>query len=583
MQIIKRNGQVVDFDQNKIVNAIQKANQEVPESARLSERWIQAITEDVVEMCEERYETVSVEEVQDMVQNSLIKHGAALVASKYITYRFTRALARKANTTDDEILSLIELANEEAKDENSNKNPTLAPTQRDYMAGAVSKDLTNRILLPKDIVDAHKAGIIHFHDADYFAQHIHNCFTGGTRFVTANGIRQFRDFHDGDIVTVKDKDGVLREATVHKYGQQKMQKVELYNNNMTRQVICTKNHRWILVDGSVTTELKEGDVLYPLQDSTDYSIESVDDAKAFCMGFIVGDGTDTKQDATQIRLCGEKAKYLPVFEKAGYHQQKSNDGDVYLYKRCAAKQDFLNGKAWRFMTARHQALVFAGYYAADGNTNMNRVATADERICLMIEETSALAGYHITSSTESVRDTEYKKDSKLYYYYFMTHQSRDTAYWRVRSITPDKHGEVDAWCVEEPVTHSFTLEGGVITGNCDVWNLEDMLQNGTVISNTLIEKPHSFYTACNITTQIVAQVASSQYGGQTFTLAHLVPFVEISRQKLRKDVRAEIEEVGAEVAEELINTLAEKRLKKEIASGVQTIQYQLVTLMTTNG
>jgi hypothetical protein len=260
------------------------------------------------------------------------------------------------------------------------------------MAGAVSKDLTNRILLPQDIVEAHKAGIIHFHDADYFAQHIHNCFTGGTRFVTDSGIRQFRDFHDGDIVTVKDKDGVLREATVHKYGEQKMQKVELYNNKMTRQVICTPNHRWILSDGSVTTELKVGDVLYPLQDSTNVEINTVAEAKAFCMGFIVGDGTDAKKDATQILLCGDKSKYLSVFEKAGFHQHKNDGADIHLYRRCASKQDFLNAKAWRFLPAKYQALVFAGYYAADGNTKMNRVTTSDERVCLMIEETSALAG-----------------------------------------------------------------------------------------------------------------------------------------------------------------------------------------------
>lgn len=292
MQIVKRNGQIVDFDQDKIANAIRKANAETPETARLSDRWILAITEDVVEMCEENPDIVTVEEVQDMVQNSLIKHGAAVVATQYITYRFTRELARKANSTDEEVLTLIELSNQEAKDENSNKNPTIVSTQRDYMAGAVSKDLTNRILLPPDVVKAHKEGVLHFHDADYFAQHMSNC--------------------------------------------------------------------------------------------------------------------------------------------------------------C-------------------------------------------------------------------------------------------------------------------------------------IWNLEDMLQNGTVITNTMIEKPHSFYTACNITTQIVAQIASSQYGGQTFTLSHLAPFVEISRQKLREDVRTEMQNIGMDISDEQINTIAEKRLRKEIASGVQTIQYQLVTLMTTNG
>ena len=292
MKIIKRNGQEAIFDEVKITNAIIGANKEVVETERLSEEEIDNITNDIKYKCQKMKRALSVEEIQNLVEDELMKLNAFSVARQYITYRFQRALERQSNTTDDQILSLIECANEEVKQENSNKNPTVNSVQRDYMAGEVSKDLTRRILLPEDIVKAHDEGLIHFHDADYFSQHMHNC---------------------------------------------------------------------------------------------------------------------------------------------------------------------------------------------------------------------------------------------------------------------------------------------------DLVNLEDMLQNGTVISETMIEKPKSFSTACNVATQIIAQVASSQYGGQSITLSHLAPFVDVSRQKFRKEVKEEFETIGLELDDEKINALAEERLKKEITKGVQTIQYQVVTLMTTNG
>ncbi|MCX4384415.1 MAG: anaerobic ribonucleoside-triphosphate reductase [Clostridia bacterium] len=291
MKIIKRNGTEVTFDLSKIINAITKANNEVSEDNRLSEEQIQYISKKVTALAGDLNRAVSVEEIQDFVENQIMDQKAYAVARKYITYRYTRELVRRANTTDAQILTLIECNNEEVKQENSNKNPTVNSVQRDYMAGEVSKDITRRILLPKDIVEAHDEGLIHFHDADYFAQHMHNC---------------------------------------------------------------------------------------------------------------------------------------------------------------------------------------------------------------------------------------------------------------------------------------------------DLVNLEDMLQNGTVISGTFIEKPHSFSTACNIATQIIAQVASNQYGGQSISLTHLAPFVDISRKKIRMEVAKELKAVGIE-NEDQINMIAEKRLKEEIGKGIQTIQYQVVTLLTTNG
>ena len=292
MNIIKRNGTEVVFEAQKIANAVTKANNSVGENSRLTAEQIQKITDSVTETCQSMGHAPAVEEIQDLVERQIMAQGAFDVAKNYITYRYTRSLVRRSNTTDQKILSLIECCNEEVKQENSNKNPVVNSTQRDYMAGEVSRDITERLLLPPDIVEAHKEGIIHFHDSDYFAQHMHNC---------------------------------------------------------------------------------------------------------------------------------------------------------------------------------------------------------------------------------------------------------------------------------------------------DLVNLEDMLQNGTVISGTLIERPHRFSTACNIATQIIAQVASNQYGGQSISLTHLAPFVDVSRKEIRKKLERNLADVGSHVGPEQIDILVEKQLRDEIRSGVQTIQYQILTLLTTNG
>ena len=292
MKVIKRNGTEVSFDVSKILSAITRANESIDAEKRMTSTQVQRITESVELACRELGRSPGVEEIQDLVEYQIMAHGAFEVAKSYVTYRYTRSLVRRSNTTDDRILSLIECCNEEAKQENSNKNPVVNSTQRDYMAGEVSRDLSERLLLPKEIVEAHQEGIIHFHDSDYFAQHMHNC---------------------------------------------------------------------------------------------------------------------------------------------------------------------------------------------------------------------------------------------------------------------------------------------------DLVNLEDMLQNGTVITGTLIERPHSFATACNIATQIVAQVASNQYGGQSISLAHLAPFVDVSRKKLRVIVERELKEIGVILDEDSLSKLVETRLREEVRGGVQTIQYQVLTLLTTNG
>lgn len=422
MQVQKRNGKIVDFDKTKIIRAISKSGF-VPDEvkARIAE-----------EIANQNKELISIEEIQDLVEKKLMATSYKNVAKEYIRYRYRREMIRQNEHVADSVLDIIDYKNEYIKGENSNKNPSVLSTQRDYMAGEVSKDIAERLILPEDVVEAHKAGIIHVHDMDYLAQHMHNCFSGGTKFITDRGIRQFKDFNDGDKVYVKDLNGVTRLATVHCYGYQKMNKVTFTNSKQQKEVICTPNHRWVLQDDTVTTSLHVGDKLANVNDSA----------------------------------------------------------------------------------------------------------------------------------------------------------SRNDPNWEVVSIENYGTTALEAWCIEEPITHTFLLEGGMVTGNCCLVNLEDMLQNGTVISNTLIEKPHSFATACNVATQIMAQVASNQYGGQSESLSHLAPFVDVSRQNIKKEVLQELKEttnLEGEALENAVNSITEKRVKEEIKAGVQTIQYQILTLMTTNG
>ena len=429
--IMKRSGERVPFNESKIVRAIEKANAEVTiPLEKMSAEKIAEIAAQIRRDAENAGRDLSVEEIQDKVEDSLMIAGYCTLARLYITYRYKHNLDRKKSTLDKKIESLINVkvnkdgsvsgGNEEVNQENSNKDTKVLSVQRDYMAGEWSREYTNRNLLPEDVVNAHRNGLIHVHDTDYMAQPEHNCFSSKTEFVTRNGVVSFADCKDGQVVEVLDKDGVWREATVKCYGKQKLQDVVLKKDDEGKLVSCTANHRWILSDETVTTALKEGDVLYG----------------------------------------------------------------------------------------------------------------------------------HL---------------------------------WKVDSITECDGALEDVWCVEEPVTHSFTLAGGIVTGNCCLINLEDMLQNETCISGTKIERPKSFMTASTVASQIIAQGASSQYGGQTISLAHLAPFVDISRQKILKRLSKEMSDIGIEVTEEKLKELAEKEVRKEVENGCQTLQYQLITLQTTNG
>ena len=584
MKVIKRNGQEVSYDINKIKNAISKANLQTKE---LSDEKIDKIVEDIDKKIQKSKFNLSVEDIQDIAEKDLIKYNAYETSKEYITFRYKRSLTR--NNLDGQILSLIEYENEEVKQENSNKNPRILSVQRDYMAGVISKDISERILLPKEIVQAHKEGIIHFHDMDYFAQHAHNCFGSNTKFVTNKGLKKFSDFKDGETTEVLDKDGIWREATVRCYGEEPLYTITLQSCRTIKTIKATKNHRWLLKDGSITTNLQVGDRLHLLPKlNEELKIETKEDALFFCLGFCIGDGSDSHSSSKgglSVRLCGRKNEYSYLFEMVGFNKinYKKISDNVYRISGFS-KQDMLNSRIWRYLNKRQNYMFYKGFYAADGNIGDNGVSTTDERILEMIETISCIYGHHILNIKEIIRDTNYKKQAKIYHISFITSQLTNRN-WIVRDIQLSYRGGLKqkVWCVEEPVTKTFTLESGIVTGNCCLVNLEDMLQNGTVISGVGIDKPKSFRTACTIASQIVAQVASSQYGGQTISLSHLVPFVDVSRQKIKKELKEELQTENINISQEKFNNLVENKVKKEINDGIQIIQYQLITLQTTNG
>lgn len=585
IKVKKRNGKLQDFNSEKIYAAIMGAVNDV--GRPINEDIIKRIVKDIVEYVNTLdKEFITIEEIQDLVENKLMNSSLKDIARQYIRYRYKRELLRKQNTTDESIIELLAGNNDYWNRENSNKNAKLTTTVRDYVAGITSTDIARRVLLPKDVVEAHDAGIIHIHDMDYILTPRNNCFKRDTKFVTSEGIRSFNDFEDGDVVEVKDKDGLWRKAVVHFYGKDDMNKVILAANslNSEKEIVCTANHRWILKDGSVTTNLQVGDQLYLTNDllAVSFVPKTEDDYRYFAFGFILGDGCDiTNRSGVRVRLCAHKNKYVDIFKKAHYKIRAINNSNdiMAINKREFSKQTFLSSCAWKILNKDQKIALIHGYLAADANIRdmMNpniTVCTTDERIRDMLLELAPVAGYHILWSNAEIRSTNYKENVLFYNFKFLVRQANNYN-WKVKSIT--KYRDLECWCIEEPVTHSFMLDGGIVTGNCCLVNLEDMLNNGTVINGIKIESPHRFITASTIATQIITAVSSSQYGGVTVSMTHLAPFVRKSYNKYLKEyLERGLEQKQAE-------DFARLDTVREVKDGVQTFNYQVNSMSSTNG
>lgn len=570
--VLKRNGNYVPFDKNKIILAISKAFIEV--DGQLYET--DTIT-DIADDIEKYYinkDIVSIEEIQDKVEEYLMRSERFDVAKAYIQYRYKRSFARglQNELADryERIHELVSGKDEESNKENSNKDTRLIPTMRDYIAGFTCRELADKVILPKDIAKAHKEGIIHFHDSDYSpAMPMTNCFKRDTAFVTNNGIKTFEDYKDGDIVVVLTPSGKWEKATVHNYGKQFLNKIAFKSGHSKEQIVyATENHRWLLSDGTETTDLKVSDKLLPPKLPNEHSPQEllelpIQESIYWCKGFIYGDGSKWNKNGSRIRLCGEKIKYRQLFEKHKFHISSTFDnGDILCVSANVLKEGIQ--ETW---TPQEIALFIEGWLSAEGscrdniNTAKNIITIGkSEKNIKLFKQYSCIGNYHIVEE-DNLRGEITKTFRLLTSNYFK---------WEVISIEKAVLQE-DVWCLDVENEHAFVLNHGITTGNCCLIALNDMLQNGTVISGAQIHKPHSLRTASTLTTQIITQVASSQYGGNTISLAHLAPFVNVSRCELAKD--------NPDFTKEQI----ERLVKKEIRDSIQTIQYQLITMSTTNG
>ena len=416
-KVIKRDGSTVPFDKGKIVIAIEKAMADTDAGVD------KELAEKIANRIQMLNTNKSVEEIQDLVESSLMCSSRKDVARAYIIYRDAHAKRRDATADQmrryNDLHRLVAGEDEESKKENSNKDTRIIPTMRDYLAGFTCRELATDVVLPKDIAEAHKAGIIHFHDSDYSpVMPMTNCFHGTTRFVTDKGIRAFNSFNDGAPVRVVSADGKWHKATVRCYGKQKMQRVKMHAGRSVKEVICTANHRWVLKDGSITTNLQAGMTLYSLPEMLISPFMDNEECEAWAAGFCIGDGSDILQGSTsytKARLCGDKSKYADIFKQACYSVTlpKNTKGDYVVLKRGAFKQEFLNCSGWRFMSFKQKQALFLGFYAADGAVKTNKLSTADDRIAGMVREISSVAGYYISSEKEVIKDTNYKKNARL--------------------------------------------------------------------------------------------------------------------------------------------------------------------------
>lgn len=542
MQVTKRDGRKVEFDSDKIVKAITKAFVEVyPDSVTNEmQECAHKIASEVAAK-----DGMTVEEIQDAVVRKLMASKWKDVAKTYVEYRYLHQMARSQYVQlMDAIAEKLEAR--DVKNQNANVDEHSFGGRVGEASSVVNKKYALEYLVSPMAKANHNNNEVYIHDLDSYAVGMHNCFQRDTKFLTTEGIKKFSDFRDGDKVEVLTKYGCWNEATVHCYGRQPMYHVTLRRGNLVRSFNCTRNHRWVLHDGSTTDNLEVGDRLFPLDTGSalDYVEEREADgflgmtkreADMFCFGFVIGDGCDHGSNI-QARICGDKVKYLKPFEIAQYRKSHIKDSsDILCFKQAEFhKQEFLDHEMWRLLSFDDKVEIFAGYMAADGSktTSTKLVWTSDIRVLNMIKDLSALCGYHIHHIREIRNNTNYSADRILYEVTFTTSYSANST-WTVTDIVKQPNTDYEAWCIEEPETHTFTLDGGIVTGNCLSIPFDDLLANGFNTRQTDVRPAQSINTAFQLVAVIFQIQSLQQFGGVSAT--HLdwtmVPYVRKSFRK----------------------------------------------------
>ena len=540
MKVKKYNKKYQEFDKSKIEESIRLASkdakEEIPEF--MVKRIAQTIEEELINR---EIQSVDADELAKLVENKLMSSSYKDTAWHYITFHYER---QKEHVYNSDLIKAFKKKLSGASIENSNANcdeRSFSGKMNEAAKVLFKDDALNT--MSKTSRNNHNNNEIYTHDLDSYSSGQHNCFRSDTKFVTDKGIMTFQNFTDGEPVTVLGKDGNWHKATVRNYGHKKTQLVELeYSGGGTiTQVYCTLDHRWYLKDGTVTTDLKVGDILYntPNNQLENPIIETKEDAEMWCLGFILGDGCD-HYDKTQVQLCGDKNKYLPIFEQAFYKINHSNDNIICVKQLVVQKQAFLTNKMWKLLSFKQKQLLFMGYLSADGSKNSDNryygCSTSDERILEMVSDISCVCGYHILNVKHITHDTNYKKNAQLWNIRFITNQNKPY-FWVVKSITMGTHNNDSVWCVEEPETTSFTLANGIVTGNCLSIPFDPLLKNGVVTKQTDIRQPKSILTACQLFAVLIQIQSLQQFGGVSSTHIDwtLVPYVRNSFFKHLRD------------------------------------------------
>ena len=607
---ISSDGREGTFDSSKIRKSVSKAMKTG------SGVYYPRIANIIAEEAEERFgkkDVVYSKDVDKFVLKKLFDYGQDLTANAYERYKTTKHFQKQDGIIDKDIIGIIDGSNEKAISENANKDARMSSTQRDLIAGAESRSYAARKLLPTHILNAHNEGIIHIHDMDYMIQPMFNCFDSETKFITDKGVFKFSDFKDGDEVIVPTHKGNWKKAKVRCYGRNKLYQYTISTINREKygiDIIATENHRWFDENGNEQIGLYVGDKLltknYLYEDiNTVLENAQIELLKSWCIGFAIGDGytqyNKTKNSITpytKIRLCGDKNKYINIFNRCGFNscQVKDQNKDNTVWICGFDKNKFLEKKLYANLSRNEIKFLMYGLLCADGDRNKNgfsSISSSNPYICKMIEKYMDLTGYFVTSKFEKNNITNYgKRTNPLTTFVLQTYLP--SVYYRkdgkvvikphtLKVIKKEYVKEELTWCLEVEDDKSFVLAGGIITGNCQLINLKDMFENGTVINGKMIETPKSFKTACTVATQISLQVANGQYGGQTFSVSHLAPFVRVSYNKYIEHLKNNFAEIGINATDEQIKQQAMKLLKQEIKDGVQTIQFQENTFSSNNG
>lgn len=607
---ISSDGREGTFDSSKIRKSVSKAMKTG------SGVYYPRIANIIAEEAEERFgkkDVVYSKDVDKFVLKKLFDYGQDLTANAYERYKTTKHFQKQDGIIDKDIIGIIDGSNEKAISENANKDARMSSTQRDLIAGAESRSYAARKLLPTHILNAHNEGIIHIHDMDYMIQPMFNCFDSETKFITDKGVFTFSDFKDGDEVIVPTHKGNWKKAKVRCYGRNKLYQYTISTINREKygiDIIATENHRWFDENGNEQIGLYVGDKLltknYLYEDiNTVLENAQIELLKSWCIGFAIGDGytqyNKTKKSITpytKIRLCGDKNKYINIFNRCGFNscQVKDQNKDNTVWICGFDKNKFLEKKLYVNLSRNEIKFLMYGLLCADGDRNKNgfsSISSSNPYICKMIEKYMDLTGYFVTSKFEKNNITNYgERTNPLTIFVLQTYLP--SVYSRkdgkvvikphtLKVIQKEYVKEDLTWCLEVEDDKSFVLAGGIITGNCQLINLKDMFENGTVINGKMIETPKSFKTACTVATQISLQVANGQYGGQTFSVSHLAPFVRVSYNKYIEHLKNNFAEIGINATDEQIKQQAMKLLKQEIKDGVQTIQFQENTFSSNNG